>query len=128
MTLVCFICLISPYLLPTCCLQFKYYRNIIPICHATCLALLLSSKLKFYLLQSPYFPSLPLFLFAFLFLPLNFYLFLPLRCSENFFVFIFSFRNLPVSRWNKFIFHNFGISVPLCVSPSLFRLSKQDVY
>ena len=30
--------------------------------------------------------------------------------DENFFVFIFSFINLPVSRWNKFLFHNLGIS------------------
>ena len=70
----------------------------------------------------------PFLSFFFAFLPWSFYLFLPLRRSENFFVFILSFRNLPVSRWNKFLFHNFGISVPLYVSPSLFWLSKQDVY
>ena len=119
MTLVCFIWLISPCLLPTCCLQFKYYRNIILICHATCLALLLSSKLKFYLLQSPYFPSLPLFLLCLSLYPMKFLLLLR---SENFFVFLFSFITLPVSRWNKFLFHNFGIS------KCLFWLSTLDVY
>ena len=88
-------------------------------------ALLLSSKLKFYLLQSPYFPSFPLsFFFAFLFLPWNFYLFLPLRRSENFFVFVFFFfQKFTVSRWNKFPFHNFGISQCSLMRESEFILA-----
>ena len=75
------------------------------------LAVSLSSKLKFYLLQSPYFPSFPLFLLWLSLSPLKYLLISApssqwkLLCSV-----FFSFRGLPVSRWNKFLFHNFRIS------------------
>ena len=74
MILVCFICLMSPVYF----LLVAFNLNIIGILFlfamllvSLLLSLLLSSKLKFYLLQSPYFPSLPLFLLCLSLSPLK---------------------------------------------------------
>ena len=94
-------------------------------------ALLLSSKLKFYFLQSPYFPSLPLFLLCLSLSPPEFLLISSpssqwkLLCFSFFFLSEIYLSHVGIN-FSFIIFEL--VSVPLCVSLSLFRLSKQDVY
>ena len=85
-----------------------------------------SSKLKFYLLQSPYFPSLPLFILCLSLSPLKFLLISSPSSQWKLLYFYLSFRNLVGINFSFIILEL--VSVPLCVSPSLFWLSKQDVY
>ena len=87
-------------------------------------ALLLSSKLKFYLLQSPYFPSLPLFLLCLSLSPLKFLLISSPSSQWKLLCFYFFLSEIYLSHVGvnfSFIILEL-VSVLLCVSPSLFWL------
>ena len=93
-------------------------------------ALLLSSKIKFYLLQSPYFSSLPLFLLCLSLSPMKFLLYFFPFVAVKTSLFLFFLSEMYLSHVGidfSFIILEL-VSVPLRMSPSLFWLSKQDVY